>query len=404
MQYRKLTKDGPDISLLGYGCMRFQSKSGSIDKELAFEQMKLAFDNGVNYYDTAYLYHGGKSEALLGEFIKKYDIRDKIYIADKLPAYIVSKPEQIEKYFNTQLNRLNVKCIDFYLMHMLTCIEDWNKLKSFGILDFFNEKKKSGQIKYIGFSFHGRQEEFIKILEDYEWEFCQIQYNYLDENTQAGKKGLKRAYELGIGVAIMEPLRGGALASKAPDKVNNIFSNYVEKRSSAYWALRFVMNHHEVGTVLSGMNLNEHILENVEVASLTVPNSMSEAELKIIDDVKTVYKELMKVGCTGCNYCMPCPFGVDIPTIFNDYNNKFFFGKSTFSTLQYLGRHTGILGSKSGANLCTSCGKCMKHCPQNINIPPKLQEAHKEMDVPLLRGVLSLVSKFYKKQPKKKKQ
>ncbi len=404
MIYRKLAKNGPDISLLSYGCMRFPSKGGGIDKELTFSQLKYAYDGGVNYFDTAYLYHSGKSEGILGEFIKKFDLRDKIYIADKLPAYLVTKPEQFEKFFATQLQRLDTGYIDFYLMHMLTSMPDWENLKSLGILDFINNKKKSGEVKFIGFSYHGRPEDFIKILEDYEWDFCQIQYNYIDENYQAGKAGLIRAHELEIGVSIMEPLRGGALANQAPDKVKQLFKSYKEERSPANWALRFVMNHEGVSTVLSGMNDYGHIKDNINAASVTTENSMSEEELNIIEDVKTVYKQLMKVPCTGCNYCTPCPFGVDIPLIFADYNSKYFF-KGGLNGIQYIARHTGAMGEKSGVNLCTNCGKCKKHCPQNIDIPVKLKQAHKELDKPAMRIVLSVVAKFFvlKKKKKKKK-
>ncbi len=399
MQYRKLVKDGPDISLLGYGCMRLPTKGMIIDKELTFSQMKLAFDSGVNYFDTAYPYHAGKSEVVLGEFIKKYKLRDKLYIADKLPTTIVTKPEHIRKYFDTQIERLDTDCIDFYLMHMLGSLSDWEKLKSFGILEFIEQKKAAGQIKYIGFSFHGKAEEFIKILEDYDWEFCQIQFNYLDEYNQAGLAGLRRAHELGIGVAVMEPLRGGLLAANAPDKVKKILEAQEDKKSAAYHGLRFVMNHDGVSTVLSGMNVTEHIVENIKVASETTVNSMSEAEHKLIDEVKAIYAELMKVPCTGCGYCMPCPFGVDIPNTFNDYNSLSFFGKKAgMAKLQYMGKAAGIMGDKAGANLCTSCGKCKRHCPQNIDIPLRLKEAHRALSNKALAGIFALVAKVIGKR------
>ncbi len=406
MKYRKLVKNGEDISLLGYGCMRLPTKGTSINKELAFSQMKLAFDSGVNYYDTAYLYHAGKSEVVLGEFVKKYNIREKIYIADKLPTFIINKESQIEKIFNTQLKRLDTEYIDYYLMHMLSSLKDWEKLKDLGILEFIKNKKESGEIKHIGFSFHGQPEEFIKILEDYKWEFCQIQLNYLDETYQAGVAGLKRAEELDIGVVAMEPLRGGSLAKNAPDKVKEIFSKYPEKHSSAYWALRFVMNFSGIKTVLSGMNVTEHIIDNVNVASSTEPNSMSEKEKNIIDQVKFVYNELMKVTCTGCNYCMPCPFGVDIPGTFSEYNNMYYFNTgNAFGRFQYAGKCSGMLGgSKSGADLCTNCGKCKKHCPQNIDIPTKLKEAHKKLDVKILRNIMLIITKFSSRKKNKKKE
>lgn len=401
MQYRELIQGEP-LSVLGYGCMRFPTKNGRIDEEKADAQMFYAFNKGVNYYDTAYPYHAGRSEVMLGKFINKHGIRDKVYIADKLPAFLVSRPEQIEKYFNTQLTRLNTDYIDYYLMHMLDSLHSWQKLKDFGILEFIKEKKASGQIKHVGFSFHGRPEEFIKILEDYEWEFCQIQFNYLDEYNQAGLAGLKRADELGIGVIVMEPLRGGNLAAKAPDKVKKKFDEFGEKRSPAFWALRWIWNHPEVSVVLSGMNVDEHIEENIRVASSTEPNSMTVEEIRIVDDVKEIYRELMKVPCTGCNYCMPCPFNVDIPGTFSDYNNKYFFNDRQ-SQFQYLGKVIGLGGSqKSGANLCTDCGKCEKHCPQEIAIRKELKAAHKELDNWLFRNGLNLANKFLTRGSKKK--
>ncbi len=398
MQYRKLVKNGPDISLLGYGCMRLPTKGAGVDKEEAFKQMKYAFDQGVNYYDTAYPYHGGKSEVVLGEFIKEYNLRDSIHIADKLPAFLVTKQDQIEKYFLAQLKRLDTDYIDFYLMHMLSSLADWTSLKALGIVEFIEEKKASGAIRHIGFSFHGRPEEFIKILEDYPWEFCQIQFNYLDTSNQAGEKGLLRAAELGIGVSVMEPLRGGSLAAKAPDQVKKLLQEDEEHLSPAYWGLRFVMNYKEVGTVLSGMNVMEHIQENIQVACETLPNSLTDHQLSVIDGIKKVYDDLMRVPCTGCNYCMPCPLGVDIPSTFSDYNSKYFFGGGMMAKYQYVGRSVGYLGDKkSGATLCVSCGKCMQHCPQSIDIPTKLMEAHKELDSVLMRGALTVGAKFFKR-------
>jgi len=394
MQYRTLVKGSEELSVLGYGCMRLPSKNGRIDEAKTEEQMLYAIDQGVNYFDTAYPYHAGRSEVVLGKILKRNNLRDKVYIADKLPAFLVRKPEQIESYFKTQLERLDTDYIDYYLMHMLDSLASWDKLKEFGILDFIKEKKASGKIRHIGFSFHGRPEEFIKILEDYQWEFCQIQFNYLDEYSQAGLAGLKRAYELGIGLVIMEPLRGGNLAAKAPDKVLERFKAFEEKRSAAHWALRWIWNHEEVSVVLSGMNVNEHIKENIEVASNTRPGSMSEAEEKVVDDVKAIYRDLMKVPCTGCNYCMPCPFGVDIPQTFTDYNNKYFFG-GTMAKVSYIGRCVGIMGAaNSGADQCTQCGKCEMHCPQNIAIRDELKNAHKELHSPVIHFVLKVGSRL----------
>ncbi len=397
MQYRKLTPNGPDISTLGYGCMRFHQNGSKVDEDLAFKQLYHAYTNGVNYYDTAYIYHGGKSESLLGKFIKKYDIRDKVYIADKLPTFLVRKPEQINSFFQTQLKRLDTDYIDYYLMHMLDSYKTWEKLKSFGVLDFISEKKREGSIKFIGFSFHGRPEEFIKILEDYDWDFCQIQYNYLDEYNQAGLAGLKRAYELNIGVIIMEPLRGGRLADSAPEKAKALLDNFPQKHSPAYWALRWLYNHKEVAVVLSGMNEIAHIDENIKACDDTQANSMSSDEIAVIDEIKKIYKDLTKVPCTGCNYCMPCPFGVDIPSAFSAYNDKFYFERgSRIGRYQYISRSAGFLGGKkSGANLCTNCKKCMHHCPQNIQIPTELKNAHKALDNIFMRKGLEIAAVLF---------
>jgi len=402
MQYRKLIENGEDLSVLGYGCMRLPTKNGRIDEAKAEKQMLYAYEEGVNYYDTAYPYHGGKSEVMLGKFIKKNNLRDKIYIADKLPAFLVNKKEQITKYFDTQLERLETDYIDYYLMHMLDSMNSWNKLKDLGILEFIKEKKANGQIKHIGFSFHGRPEEFIKILEDYDWEFCQIQYNYLDEYNQAGLAGLQRSNELGIGVVVMEPLRGGNLAAKAPEKVQAKFNSYKEKRSPAFWALRWLWNQEGIGVVLSGMNVDEHIVENIKVANLTAAGSMSDEESRIVEEVKVIYRDLMQVPCTGCNYCMPCPFGVDIPGIFSDYNEKYFFG-GRMAQIRYISKQVGIMGEgNSGATLCTECGLCERHCPQSIEIRKELKNAHGELDNSFIRTGLSIGMRIMGRKPTKK--
>jgi len=397
VQYRALVKGSEELSVLGYGCMRFPTEGTRVNVELAEKQMMYAVEKGVNYFDTAYPYHGGKSEVILGQFIKKNNLRDKVYIADKLPAFLVNRAEQIEKYFNTQLERLDTDYIDYYLMHMLDSLDAWQKLKNFGILEFIEAKKASGAIRHIGFSFHGRAEDFNAILEDYDWDFCQIQYNYLDENNQAGVQGLRKAYELGIGVVVMEPLRGGNLAAKAPERVIDRFNDYKEQRSPAYWALRWLFNQEEVAVVLSGMNVDAHIKENIEVASVTAIGSMDDEEVKIVDDVKEIYRELMKVPCTGCNYCMPCPFNVDIPGTFSAYNEKFFF-KSRMTQVMYIGNSVGLMGSqKTTADLCTDCGKCERHCPQHIEIRKELKVAHKSLNNPLIKGGMRVAKVFMRR-------
>ncbi len=372
MLYRKLIKGGDDLSTLGFGCMRFVCKDGNIDEELAHKQMLLAYENGVNYYDTAYPYLDGKSEGLLGDFIKKYDLRDKIYIADKMPTYWVKEQKQLEEYFSTQLERLQTDYIDYYLMHALGSYEEWCKLKDLGITSFIEEKKAKNQIRYVGFSFHGRQEEFMKILQDYSWDFCQIQFNYLDEYYQAGLKGLKKAYELGIGVVIMEPLRGGSLGDKAPTAVKKYFNSKDTENSCAYWALRYVLNFEEVGLLLSGMNNVSHVMENIKAVNVSTPNSLTNDEIEMIEYAKKLTRSLMKVPCTGCNYCMPCPKGINIPQTFEEYNNKRLSGKR-YKNLKSKIKSAESVPQNHQADICIKCGKCIKACPQYIEIPMQLE-------------------------------
>ncbi len=399
MQYRTLVNGAKKVSALGFGCLRFVTKNGKIDEVLADRQMLYAYESGVNYFDTAYIYNAGASESVLGNFIQKHNIRDKVFIADKMPLYLVHKNAHLEKYFTTQLQRLKTNYIDYYLLHMLDSLETWKRLKALGILHFIADKKRKGEITHIGFSFHGTKEEFIKIIDDYEWDFCQIQYNYLDENHQAGLAGLNHAHKKGVGISVMEPLRGGNLAANAPEKVLQVFNNYPEKRSAAHWALRWVLNHGQVAIALSGMNDMAHIKENITVANTASVNCMTQEELDIINEVKQIYKQLTKVSCTACNYCMPCPFGVDIPATFTDYNSKYFF--KNYITWQYIYRAAGgTNGIKAGGNSCTNCQKCMKHCPQHIEIPKKLKQAHKELSNPFLLAVMTLYFKFLRRKNK----
>ncbi len=397
MKYRTLVKDGAPISVLGFGCMRFPTRNGTIDEKRTKEQFSLAFEQGVNYFDTAYLYHHGKSEEILGRWIKERDIRKQIYIADKLPQFLIRKKEQMEEYFVTQLKRLQTEYIDYYLVHMIDSKKRWEQLKEWGIISFLEEKKKQGKIHHIGFSYHGPERDFLEIIKDYSWEFCQIQYNYLDENYQAGKKGLQCAYELGLGVIVMEPLRGGKLATGLPEEVIRIFKGFDSERTPAEWALKWIWNHKEVGLLLSGMNREEQIWENTALAEESPPYHMSNEELTIVRQAKQHYRKLMKVPCTGCNYCMPCPFGVEIPATFSDYNNQSFFG-GIMPQMQYIGRKVGFFGErKSSATHCTQCGECEKHCPQNIPIRKVLKEAHQKLNnLPLTWG-LTIATKVLRK-------
>ena len=374
MIYRK-DKYGNDLSMLGYGCMRFTKKGNSIDIDKAEREIMAAFNAGVNYYDTAYIYSG--SEAALGEIVERNGIRDKINIATKLPQYLIRNREAIDKYFAEELSRLRTDHVDYYLMHHLTDIDMWNKLKSIGIEAWIEQKKASGEIRNIGFSYHGNTENFIKILNDYDWDFCQVQYNYLDEVTQAGVDGVKAAAEKGVPVVIMEPLRGGKLVNMLPEKAKKLISSNERGWTPAEWAFRWLYNQPEVTVVLSGMNSLEMVEENVKTASDMQPGSLTEKDFAFLEDVKAAIREKEKVGCTGCRYCMPCPKGVDIPGTFAAYNTMYTEGKSE-GRFQYA-QAVGLTKEPVFASQCVECGKCEKHCPQNIPIREKLKEADKAL-------------------------
>lgn len=374
MQYRK-DKNGNELSMLGYGCMRFTKKGNSIDIDKAEKEIMAAFKAGVNYYDTAYIYPG--SEAALGEILERNGIRDKVNIATKLPQYLIRNAKAIDKYFSEELTRLRTDHVDYYLMHHLTDVEMWEKLKSVGIIEWIKEQKKSGKIRNIGFSYHGNTDNFITILNDYDWDFCQVQYNYLDEVTQAGVSGVKAAAAKRIPVVIMEPLRGGKLVNMLPDKARKLFREDSHGWSPAEWAFRWLYNQPEVTVVLSGMNSVEMVQENVKTASDMKAGSLTEQDFALIEEVKKAIKEKEKVGCTGCRYCMPCPKGVDIPGTFACYNTMYTENKSA-GRFQFA-QTVGLTKEPAFASQCVQCGKCEQHCPQSIPIREKLKEADKAL-------------------------
>jgi predicted aldo/keto reductase-like oxidoreductase len=374
MQYRK-DRNGRPLSILGYGCMRFTRKGAALDLDKAEQEIMEAFRAGVNYYDTAYIYPG--SEVLLGTVLERNGIRDKVNIATKLPQYLVRNLAGAEKYFQEELERLRTDHIDYYLMHMMTDFAQWERLRQLGIEDWIRKKKESGAVRNIGFSYHGNSELFLKILEDYDWDFCQIQYNYLDENTQAGVTGLRAAAEKGIPVIIMEPLRGGKLVNLLPSDARKAIAENARGWTPAAWAFRWLYNQPEVTVVLSGMNSLDMVRENVETADSAEAGAFTEEDFAFLEEVKAMIKAREKVGCTGCRYCMPCPQGVDIPGIFRCYNAMYSEGKAD-------GRHqffqtVGLTREPAFATQCVGCGKCEKHCPQGIAIREKLKEADKAL-------------------------
>lgn len=389
MQYRK-DKYGNEISVLGFGCMRFRRKGGAIDMEQTEQQLRSAIEAGVNYLDTAYIYPG--SEAAVGEILAKNGLREKVYIATKLPHYLIKSRQDMEKKFAEELRRLQTDHIDYYLMHMLTDLRTWEKLKEIGILEFLEEKKKSGAIRQIGFSYHGNTDMFCKIVDAHDWDFCQIQYNYMDEHTQAGRRGLQYAHEKGLPVIIMEPLRGGKLANNLPKEAAELLAKHPAGYTPAGWAFRWLWDQKEVTCILSGMNSMEMLRENLASADAARVGDFGEEEQALLAEVVKAINAKMKVGCTGCGYCMPCPKGVDIPGMFAAYNRRYSEGK--FAGLKEHFMCSAVRKDSTAAYQCIGCGKCESHCPQGIPIRQKLKEAGKELEGPIYRVARKAVEVF----------
>lgn len=379
MQYRK-DKKGNDISILGFGCMRFTKKGSSIDIDKAEKEVMAAVNAGVNYLDTAYIYPG--SEAAVGEILQRNQCREKIYLATKLPHYLIKSMDGVEKTFCEQLKRLRTDYIDFYLMHMLSDVSVWDKLKKMGIEKWIQKKLASGQIRNIGFSYHGNADMFKQLVDAYDWDFCQIQYNYMDENSQAGVEGLKYANAKGLPVIIMEPLRGGRLVNLLPDSAKELFQKD-ERRTPAELAFKWLYDQPEVTCVLSGMNSLEMVEQNVKTAAQSHAGCMTDSDKKLVELVKAQIQKSVKVGCTGCGYCMPCPKGVDIPGTFRCYNAMYSEGKKS-GRMDYL-QCTALRKDTSSASQCVGCGKCEAHCPQHIEIRRELKNAAGELETVLYK-------------------
>lgn len=389
MQYRK-NKHGEDVSILGYGCMRFTTKAGRIDIDKAEKEILAAVEAGVNYFDTAYIYTG--SEAALGEIVERTGIREKINIATKLPQYLISNSAAIDKYFAEELSRLRTNYVDYYLMHHLTDFSQWEKLKAIGIEDWIAKRKSSGEIRNIGFSFHGTTDMFQKILNDYDWDFCMIQYNYLDEVAQAGKDGLKAAAAKGIPVWIMEPLRGGKLVNLLPESAKKMIAAHPHGWSAAEWGFRWLYNQSEVTCVLSGMNSLEMVQENARIASDAPAGHFTKEDFDFISQIIAEIKRTEKVGCTGCRYCMPCPKGIDIPGVFRGWN--LMYSETKVSGMKDYFQTTLLRKDSSPATACIGCGKCEKHCPQEIPIREMLKKADKDLRPWYVRPIMSIGKKF----------
>ena len=391
MNYRR-DKYGNELSILGFGCMRFPMKAGRIDMAETEREILTAVEGGVNYFDTAYIYPG--SEAALGEILERNGLRDRVYIATKLPHYLIKSREGLDKLFAEELRRLRTDHVDFYLMHMLTDTDTWERLKAMGIEEWIAEKKASGAIRQLGFSYHGNSDMFCKLLDAWDWDFCQIQYNYMDEHSQAGRRGLNHANGKGIPVVIMEPLRGGKLVSRLPEEAKRIFESYPVRHTPAQWAFRWLWNQPEVTVVLSGMNSDEMVRDNLRTASTVRVGELGPEEEAMLRQVVAAINSKMKVGCTGCGYCMPCPKNVDIPGTFAAYNRRYQEGKF-WGFVDYV-ICTLLRKNPTPASNCIGCGKCEKHCPQHLPIRQKLGEARKELEGPLYRTVRKVLGRFAK--------
>ncbi|MBE6607341.1 MAG: aldo/keto reductase [Ruminococcaceae bacterium] len=373
---RVFGKLGIEVSAFGLGCMRFPMKDEDgkrvVDLDLAKKIVRTAVDNGINYFDTAYVYSDKQNEGVLGCALEG-GYREKVYVATKLPLWECSCPEDMEKIFEEQLKFLGTDYIDFYLVHALSA-KRWEDAKAWGIREFLDKLKKEGRIKYAAFSFHDNYEAFEKIINEYDWDMCQIQFNFMDINNQAGLKGLELAGSKNIPVVIMEGLLGGKLAS-APESVLKLYDSYSEKRSPAEWSFRWLCNFPQVSTVLSGVTSLRQLYDNMRIFSEADVNAMSKEELDIIDKVREEYINRTKIGCTGCEYCMPCPSEVNIPRIFRIWNDAFQYS----SDIAGNDRYARLVREGHDASKCVQCGACEAACPQQLAIIEKLAQAGKEL-------------------------
>jgi predicted aldo/keto reductase-like oxidoreductase len=381
MLYRKIPKTSDELSILGFGLMRLPvTKTGQIDEPRTIRQIRDAIDKGVNYLDTAWPYHAGESENVLGRALTD-GYRDKVRIATKLPSWMIKDRADMDIYLDAQLEKIQTDRIDYYLLHALAG-NSWDKLLSLDVIDFLDKAKADGRIVNAGFSFHGRLEDFKRIVDAYPWEFCQIQYNFLDEESQAGTEGLRYAAAKNLGVVIMEPLRGGNLGLPTPPtEVDAIWKEAPVERTPVEWALRWIWNHPEVTVVLSGMNEEAHIDENLAIADQAHANSLTDDELNLVAAASRKYNTLMKVACTGCGYCMPCPSEVHISACFEVYNKMHMFGNAQEGKFMYAIRMSGMItGTPGYASQCVQCGECLEKCPQEIEIPDLLEKVAEEME------------------------
>ena len=392
MKNRANPKTGDSLSILGFGCMRFPRRNGRIDQIKAERLLLAAIEGGINYLDTAWIYPG--SEETIGRILKKNALREKVFIATKLPHYLMGSLPDIERRFEEQLSRLQSVTVDYYLIHMLPDVDVWGRLCALGIKEWIANKKKSGQIGRIGFSYHGNTEAFVKLIDAYDWDFCQIQYNYIDEHTQAGHRGLQYAASKGMAIIIMEPLRGGRLANALPQCAQNLFLKANAHRSFAAWAFLWLFDQPEVTCVLSGMNTQKMLAENLNTADIAEAGILTEEDRALFEHVRQELLAQTNVECTGCGYCAPCPHGVDIPGCFRAFNASFsdglFVGVKEYLMCTTFRRHP------SNASRCVGCGVCEERCPQKLAIRKDLKRVSKRLENPIYRLVSIAARRFAK--------
>ncbi len=373
MRYRKMKNKMPELSVLGFGCMRLPLKdNGQIDEDMATDMVRYAIDHGVNYIDTAYPYHNGESEPFVGRALAD-GYRERVHLATKLPSWLIKSREDMDKYLDEQLERLRTDHIDFYLVHGLTR-QFWETLSKLGVTQFLDSAIENGRIRYAGFSFHDNTKVFKKIVKAYNWTFAQIQYNFMDEDYQAGKAGLKYAAKKGLGIVVMEPIRGGLLA-KEINGISEIWQKAKTSHQPAEWALRWVWNHPDVTVVLSGMSTPDQVRQNVSLAETGLPDSLKKKELALFRKVRKELSKRILIPCTGCRYCMPCPHGVSIPECFEFYNRGHMY-EDEEQTRQIYSMFLGGFfdGNPNYASLCKECGKCEEKCPQGLPIREDLKK------------------------------
>jgi len=369
--YRNFGKTGKEVSILGFGCMRLpilNDKPEKINEPLATEMLHYAIDHGVNYIDTAYPYHKGMSEIAVGNALKD-GYREQVYLSTKLPSWLVQKKEDFDSFLDEQLKKLQTDRIDFYLLHGLHR-NFWEKLLNLDVFEFLDSAVEDGRIGHVGFSFHDELEFFKEIVDSYKWDFSQIQYNYIDQEFQAGRAGLNYAADK-MGTVIMEPLRGSCLTDNIPLDIQAIWDKSPVKRSLAEWALLFLWDQPEVNVVLSGMSKMEHVVDNINIAEKGHANVLTDDERNLIEEVRETYSTRMHAGCTSCNYCMPCPHGVDIPLNLNLLNDTYIYKNMQKPS----GNYSFLIAKGMSASFCNQCGACEEACTQNLQIMEYLKEA-----------------------------